>query len=169
MKVCLNCKKEFKSFYKDENGKRIDCRKRKYCLDCNPVGERLFWGGKPVQGGARHDKQSKECKSCGNHYKTVSRNLECNTCRNKKIRQERKAKAYQILGCKCKICGYSKCSEAMDIHHIKEGSKTFTLSQNWGLAWDQITKELGKCVLLCSRCHREVHAGFTNLNNFLGG
>ena len=82
---------------------------------------------------------------------------------------KRKAKAYQLLGCKCKICEYSSCMDAMDLHHINKGDKSFPLSQNWGLSWDKVKAELDKCVLLCCRCHREVHAGHTNLNYFLGG
>lgn len=45
----------------------------------------------------------------------------------------------------------------MDFHHIDSATKDFNISAR--LTWDAIVRELGKCVLLCSRCHREVHDG----------
>jgi hypothetical protein len=53
---CNNCKKYF-HWIIVVNGKEIDLRKRKYCLDCNPLGEHNFWKGKRVQKGA-YDKNS---------------------------------------------------------------------------------------------------------------
>ena len=58
---------------------------------------------------------------------------------------------------------YNKCIEALAFHHLDENLKNFTLSGNWGLSWEQIEKKLEKCVLLCCRCHAEVHAGITKI------
>jgi len=160
MKTCENCGKEFPSLFKDDNGKRVDARKRKYCLECNPVGERKFWGGKLTNKslGIKRDRKVKRiCKTCKREFENVSRNLECTTCKNKANRKKRKEKAYKILGGKCKICGYKKCTNAMDIHHLNGDDKKLTFAGSWGLAWKTIEKELDKCVLLCCRCHREVH------------
>jgi hypothetical protein len=30
--------------------------------------------------------------------------------------------------------------------------------------WEKVAKELAKCLMLCSNCHAEVHAGFRVLN-----
>lgn len=55
------------------------------------------------------------------------------------------------------ICGYNKdCPEAFDLHHIDPNQKDFTISQKIK-SWAKISKELKKCVLLCCRCHRELH------------
>jgi len=166
MKKCANCGEEFPSLTKDKDGKRIDSRRRKYCLVCNPPGERRFWKGKLTNkslGIARGAKTEKKCKTCNRKFKNATRNLECSTCQNKQIRHERKKKAHAILGGKCKVCGYDRCSSAMDIHHIDKNIKKFTLASSWGLAWDTIMAELDKCVLLCCRCHREVHDGVIDL------
>ncbi|MFH1631426.1 MAG: hypothetical protein ABIA47_00155 [bacterium] len=80
--------------------------------------------------------------------------------RRKKIREM----SIKHLGGKCQICGYSKCSNALDFHHRNPDKKEFGVSQK-GLtrSWKRVEKELGKCVLICANCHREIHAGITQL------
>ncbi len=72
--------------------------------------------------------------------------------------------ALEYKGEKCCICGYNKCIEALDFHHIDPKEKDFILSdRNLILDWNEIKKELDKCILVCSNCHREIHAGVTTL------
>lgn len=63
------------------------------------------------------------------------------------------------MGGKCQICGYGNCLEALDFHHIHPEEKTFNFNKGQTKSWDVNIEELKKCVLLCSNCHREVHAG----------
>ena len=76
--------------------------------------------------------------------------------RRKKIRKT----AIDYLGGKCRVCGYYRCIAALDFHHLDESKKKFGLSQR-GMtrSWEKTRNELEKCVLLCSNCHRELHAG----------
>ena len=76
--------------------------------------------------------------------------------RRKKIRQM----SVEYLGGKCCFCGYDRCFSALDFHHVDESSKEFGLSQN-GMtrSWKKTRKELNKCILVCSNCHHEIHAG----------
>lgn len=67
-------------------------------------------------------------------------------------------RAVTYLGGRCKICGYDACIEAFDFHHVDPQEKDFTLSERM-TSFEAIQPELDKCELLCSRCHREVHAG----------
>jgi hypothetical protein len=67
-----------------------------------------------------------------------------------------KERALAFLGGKCHICGYCKCPAALDFHHMS--GKEFSISSK--SSWKRIEAELLKCVLLCSNCHREVHAGW---------
>jgi hypothetical protein len=59
----------------------------------------------------------------------------------------------------CKKCGYDKNLDALDWHHKDPSTKEFNLSQiritpkNYNI----IIKEIEKCVLVCSNCHREIH------------
>lgn len=73
-------------------------------------------------------------------------------------RRALRAQAIAFLGGACRICGYHRCHEALDFHHLDPGEKDFQISRGLtNLA--QMVPELQKCALLCSRCHREVHAG----------
>ena len=58
----------------------------------------------------------------------------------------------------CIICGYNKCDDALEFHHINPKDKKFNLNatscaNNNG---DKIATELNKCILLCANCHREI-------------
>ena len=82
-----------------------------------------------------------------------------------KRRKQLRDKALMYKGGKCEICGYNKCNDALDFHHINEDDKEFGLSsRGMTRSWEKIRNELDKCILLCSNCHREVHAGITQLS-----
>ena len=70
----------------------------------------------------------------------------------------------EYKGGKCKICGYKKTPWAMDLHHIDASKKEFGLAVR-GLtrSIEKIMKEADKCILVCANCHREIHAGITQL------
>ena len=68
-------------------------------------------------------------------------------------------KAVAFLGGCCAICRYDGCLEAFDFHHVDPLTKDFVISSSM-TSWKAIEDELRKCVLLCCRCHREVHAGY---------
>jgi hypothetical protein len=84
-------------------------------------------------------------------------------CKNKyfvaKRRKDIKQLAIEYLGGRCSSCGYNKCNDALDFHHTDPTVKEFGISAK-GItrAWKSVKQELDKCVLLCSNCHRELHA-----------
>ena len=69
----------------------------------------------------------------------------------------KKLKAIDILGGKCNICGYNKCLDAIDFHHKNPLEKDNDLNGLWGRKWELIEREIKKCTILCSNCHREYH------------
>jgi 5-methylcytosine-specific restriction endonuclease McrA len=85
--------------------------------------------------------------------------------RVKNWRADTKHKAMKALGGCCQICGYDKHYSALDLHHLEPDKKEFNLSKVLvrPMAAKKIVDELEKCVLLCSNCHRELHAGATVL------
>ena len=76
--------------------------------------------------------------------------------RRKKIRQM----AIEYKGGRCSICGYSRCVEALEFHHLDPSSKDFGISsKGYTRSWKKVKEELDQCAILCANCHREVHAG----------
>jgi len=72
-------------------------------------------------------------------------------------RRKLKEEGVNFLGGKCKICGYDKCSAALDFHHPKnnkEGNVGVFLKNE---SRQKLLKEVEKCILLCANCHRELH------------
>jgi 5-methylcytosine-specific restriction endonuclease McrA len=82
----------------------------------------------------------------------------------KKRRKNLRLKAIEYKGSKCIFCGYKKCIEALDFHHIDEKTKKFGLSEK-GMtrSWEKTKEELDKCILICANCHRELHSGILQL------
>ena len=75
--------------------------------------------------------------------------------RRKKIRQM----AVESKNGKCEQCGYNRCIEALEFHHVDPKKKDFNVSQRgYTRSWKNVVKELEKCIMLCANCHRELHA-----------
>lgn len=70
------------------------------------------------------------------------------------------------MGGKCAICGYNRCLSALDLHHLNPEEKDFTISYNTNRAWEEVNKEIQKCILVCSNCHREIHEGLITQSLF---
>lgn len=82
-----------------------------------------------------------------------------NSERVAKRRKLLKEKAVEYLGGKCSICGYDKCINALQFHHINPENKDFSISaKGYTRSWKIVKKELDKCILVCANCHCEVHA-----------
>lgn len=65
----------------------------------------------------------------------------------------------EVMGGSCVCCGYNKCEQALELHHLNPNEKDFTFSKNLNKSWESLMEELPKTVLLCANCHREVHNG----------
>jgi len=68
-----------------------------------------------------------------------------------------KDKAVKHMGGCCLTCGYKRCNAALHFHHLNPHEKDFNISSRTN--WEEVLIELEKCVLLCSNCHAEAHAG----------
>lgn len=72
-----------------------------------------------------------------------------------------KVEAIKLKGGKCSMCGISYNREnasIFDFHHLNPEEKEFNPKRliNNGLT-ERALKELGKCILVCSNCHRLLH------------
>jgi len=83
----------------------------------------------------------------------------------KRWRKTVKETIIKSMGGKCCICSYSKCDKALELHHLDPELKEFSFGDVMARpkAWSQIIIELRKCILVCSNCHKELHAGITQL------
>ncbi len=81
--------------------------------------------------------------------------------RRKKVREM----AVEYKGGQCQLCGYRRCIGALEFHHPDPNKKDFGVSMD-GLtrSWERVRNEIEKCVLICANCHREIHAGITQLS-----
>jgi len=63
-------------------------------------------------------------------------------------------------GC-CAACGYSRCTSALQFHHVDPSTKAFNVNPSTGKALAKYLEEARKCVLVCATCHVEIEAGVT--------
>lgn len=146
MAICTLCEKTFQ--------KKHPHRAR--CYECSPL-----------KTNGEDDSWDTICIICDKKYKYDRKKghtkEKCNSCSVNIRRFARKMKALEIKGGKCFICNYSKCSRALQFHHLDETSKDFGIGGNHTRSWELIEKELEKCVLLCANCHMEVHDSLIDL------
>ena len=74
--------------------------------------------------------------------------------------RRRKQDLASIFGGKCLLCGFDKFQEALEFHHVNPDEKEFNLTSSKMVALEKQIEEAKKCVLLCSNCHKGVHANF---------
>lgn len=80
-------------------------------------------------------------------------------------RQKTKERVVEAMGGSCVVCGYNRCFNALALHHLDPAEKDFALGDARAnpRRWPTLVAELRKCVLVCSVCHAEVHAGITEV------
>tara|TARA_R110000851_G_scaffold48099_1_gene116539 strand:- start:16 stop:402 length:387 start_codon:yes stop_codon:yes gene_type:complete len=122
------------------------------------------------------DEKIRICKKCciskpitefnkdGKYFRT-----ECKKCILVIKKQRRRNKRIWLKEYKeklsCSICGYSKktnktfSSRALEFHHEKN-NKSFSVSDGiaQGNSIETIKKEIDKCIVVCARCHAEIHS-----------
>lgn len=109
------------------------------------------------------------CKVCSRER---SKRYYCDN-RDKHIIVCNKQKARQLIFLKEKIatiknkCGcQSGCGETahccLEFHHLSDKEKLISTMIHNGFSWDNLTKELAKCAIVCSNCHRKIHAGLVD-------
>jgi hypothetical protein len=166
MKTCEKCKCKFSNWVVID-GKPKNLHSRKYCLTCSP------WGKHNTKKIDRNTENltHKFCPRC-REFKLLNefynkgkpktrKSVYCKPCTNKQT-TERQKKLKQLCaeykGGRCSSCGYNKYIGALEFHHVDPKQKDFNISHARSTAFgDKIKKELDKCVLLCSNCHKEEH------------
>lgn len=114
------------------------------------------------------DINEKVCNKCGKTFITKKNGHNrryCYECIPESLkngvenRRLMKKWALEYKGFKCEKCGYDKCIDALEFHHLNPEEKDFSLSdRKLILDWQIIKQELDKCQLVCANCHREIHS-----------
>lgn len=93
-----------------------------------------------------------------NHY-TKNKNAYLERTREKRRIRKEWFRSY-LSNKKCAICPES-CYSVLDFHHIIPNEKEENVSRliSHLRSFDLITSEIRKCVIICSNCHRKIHAG----------
>lgn len=153
MPTCRQCNASF-PIIMIIDGKRRNLCNRKFCLDCSP------FGAHNTSTKVEHDGAC-VCTKCDRKFtfdrKKGHRRAICNTCLVNSRRPIAKKWAVTFKGGSCLICSYSKCMSALDFHHLDPAAKEQEISDMYLASRSRLQAELEKCVLLCNRCHSEVH------------
>lgn len=117
----------------------------------------------------------KECKKHG-ETEFVLRNdgrYRCKKCSVEAVqkrRDELKKMAVEYKGGKCEICGYDKYVGALEFHHLNPEEKEFGIgAKGYTRSFEKVKNELDKCIMVCSNCHKEIHAGLINIEDYIKG
>ena len=116
----------------------------------------------------------KECKKHGlTEHALRDGRYRCKKCLSEAV-QRRRDKTKKLLveykGGKCEICGYDRCISALEFHHINPEEKEFGIGQKgYTRSIEKNKEEVDKCILVCANCHREIHDGIINIDDYIKG
>lgn len=165
MPICKQCNKSFPNKMLID-GKSRNMQRRQFCLECSPF---MSHNTKANLNESPNFKTCTECnqtKSKSEFYtnKDKIHGSKCKECFNKlsiQRQQDNKIRMVEYGGGKCIICGYNDTNGALSFHHVNPIEKEYDIFRIVTRSWNNIKAELDKCVLLCVRCHHELH--FTHL------
>jgi hypothetical protein len=161
---CGKCGEYFPNFIIVDGVKKT-INRRRFCLNCSPYK-------KHNTRDLTKQREDHLCSCCKkvltneNSYNRTDRDSKypyCKTCLSiKTVERGRKLKkeCVDYKGGKCQICGYNKYLGALEFHHRNPKEKDFSISNRYKNAKinERIKRELDKCDLVCSNCHREIHS-----------
>ena len=124
-------------------------------------------------------KTTKKCKCCGkelpledfnfwNKEKGTRMSI-CKECEHERARQKREYKKtllYELKEVGCCVCGEMD-PICLDFHHYNQDEKEFNISQTMTHSIPDMLAEASKCVVVCSNCHRKIHAGTLNIEDYV--
>lgn len=142
---------------------------KKICTKCQQEREETDFAFQNKSLGKRHA----QCKTCHkkytvNHYinnkdKYLAYANKYNPiyyARGRKLVDEYKLKRG------CVYCGMKELC-CLDFHH--KGDKKFNIASSLFLSVEALKKEIAKCQVVCSNCHRKIHAGVIQEKEGAGG
>jgi hypothetical protein len=135
VKICTKClldKPESDFYFKDKRTGRLHAQ----CKDCYSLHRRTYYA-------AHYEK-----------YKTEY--LKRAKARRLAIRTDIQQRMLKYLSDKaCEICGEADV-RVLEFDHLDPAEKRFSISQGrrLGFKWEEISKEIESCRILCANCHK---------------
>ena len=160
MRVCKNDKCENiipKRMLFD--GKYRNLTSRKQCIICLPFMTSPYSNNEEERQEKRKESQRRKSKK---FYDKQMANGIAPVYKQRRINY--KQILIDMLGGKCKACGYNKSTSALCFHHRDPEQKSFPLSKReMVFSLDRLKKEAEKCDLLCLNCHAEEHESWVGI------
>ena len=142
------------------DGKIRNLDKRKYCIECSPFGSHN------TRSLHKNDTRvsMNVCKVCNREYQGGHRKHKdkCGRCYSLAYRTRTKQQAIDYKGGKCSVCSYDKYIGSLHFHHVYPETKSFNIGEINFRKFELLVDELDKCILVCSNCHFEIHAGLVD-------
>lgn len=140
----------------------------KQCAQCKQVLPRASF----PRNASKSDGLYAWCKSCAYARNSKYKRKRVDPKRGKRQVERRRALKHHYVnlkGGKCVHCGYNEYEAALDFHHVGKKTEHISTMINYAAnrkSYDEgkILRELEECVVLCSNCHRGLHAGEWNLD-----
>ena len=162
--ICVICNKEFEAIKST----------KKYCSkECENAARRIKYKKAKENGLDPHKMgmQEKECLICRKKFTPKSASANKRSCCYDCMPEGKQLTRSDFLnllrnkyGGKCQKCGYNNYLGALDFHHIDPTQKDFTIG-NRDFKLEDCINEIKKCILLCSNCHKELHAGLWDISD----
>lgn len=130
----------------------------KICTKCKIEKEDLNFVFKQKEKSIRHS----ICKECQKTYKLKHYYDNKQAHYNRNAITEKKLRDYSnnIKSQGCAICEEKELC-CLDFHHLRDKEENIARLLKGG-SLKKIISEISKCIVLCSNCHRKVHAGIIN-------
>ncbi len=103
---------------------------------------------------------SRYCLACSRRVQNTQARKRSPALRS--ARTDNKAELVKLLGGRCVRCGYREFLAGLDFHHVAPQTKSFNISKIMStrtrntIDYDALIKEIDKCALLCSNCHKSI-------------
>ena len=158
MRECLKCRAPIPwRIWKD--GRIVSLTKRKFCLACSPLFGRNTKNLNADKSVARKCPRCIRIKPVSEFYKRRDGRasvycIPCSAADSLERQIAFKNRAMLYKGGKCIRCGFTGPAVCFDFHHRDRSGKEACLNIIGKRKWDRAVKELDKCDLVCSNCHR---------------
>ena len=149
--ICHFCEKEFEAKRKDAKYCSDSCRNKASRHNRGLIGKPCLICGDKFSPLTQSANKRKVCYNCVPDGETITRGKYIELIKTK------------IYNGKCIRCGYDKCTPALEFHHINPTKKDTIISSD-SITLEKAIEESKKCILICSNCHKEFHAGLWSLN-----